>query len=121
MDDTDWLDVDEQRSREVQQWVDDVGRAMEREQDGQIGWNVELEMDGDDDVHDVDEQADIDEQNGWYNDILFAGPQNNFNDDDVYPYADYDSGVEMYEGDNDIDWHRDWNDEAEDWDAELGD
>jgi len=70
-------------------------------------------------VVDQVEQAEGNEQDVWLNDILWAAPQNNFNDDNVYPYADYDSAVDMYEGEND-DWlemARDWVDmeQEEDW------
>ena len=75
--------------------------------------------------HGVDQvaQADDNEQENdvWFNDILWAVPQNNFNDDDVYPYADHDSGVDMYEGEND-DWlemAQDWIDMVEEEDWEL--
>ena len=60
----------------------------------------------------------------WYYDILWAGAQNNFNNDDLYPYADYNSGIHQYEGGNDDfglnepDWIVGVR-EMEDWDAEL--
>ena len=41
----------------------------------------------------------------------------------MYAYANYDSGIDQYEGDNgwppEVDWYAGVGDMAEDWDAEL--
>ena len=57
--------------------------------------------------------------------IFWGGTQNDFIDDDMYPYANYDSGIDQYEGGNDDfgldepDWIVGVREMEEDWDAEL--
>ena len=97
------------------EWADRADSDVVDEQVEQMmGWHMDVELL----VVDEQEVVDEPENDAWFNDILWAGPQNNFNDDDMYAYADYDSGVDMHEG-SVIDWNGMVEMDEEDW--ELGD